>query len=308
MHSSIFSFDFSAIAKIVGTAAATILLAWAVVPGELPYDEQPVPGAEPLNELIVERYIYEAPHKPVVMLGSSILTMIPPSNCRPDNVASIYLQAGSAITGLEVIRRVGARPSVVFVEVTTAIMGEDAKLLGTVFIPLYWRIRLAVPPLRHNRNWLVLLYRLKAYERLGPAYSFQWPSQGLAQWNEARAAHIAPILQVYGYDYNIDPPLAELTARVRELRHAGTRVIFYDSADPRVRAISWLRNLREKLKAAFPGVEMIEAPEEEAPMYRWDGLHFVDASGLWFFNYLMRRAGIPFTPKCELVPRAPGPW
>src|SRR6185295_19671281 len=135
MPSSTSSFDPAAIAKAAGAAFVTIAVAWAAVPKELPYDEQPVRGAETLNELVVERFIYEDPRKPVVLLGSSILTLMPPRHCRPDNVAFLDLQGRSAMTGLEVLRRVKARPEVVFVEITTTAIGADEKLLEAVFTP-----------------------------------------------------------------------------------------------------------------------------------------------------------------------------
>ena len=300
MHSSTFNFDFSAVAKAVATAAVTIAIAWAVVPEELPYNEQPVRDAETLNELIVERFTYEHSNKPVVMLGSSILTEIPPVHCRPDNVAALYLQGRSAMTGLEVLRRLNARPQVVFVEITTALIGADEKLLGEIFHPFYRRVRTAVPPLRLDRNWVVLFYRKKIHRWFRPRYLLEWPGVSVEQWNEARAAHIAPQLQDYASAGNIDRIVPEIVARVRELQQSGTQVIFYDPIDPRLRALPRAKNIRDQLKTALPGTMMIEAPDAEQPLYRWDGLHFSDASGLWLFNYLMKRGGIFVTAKCAL--------
>jgi hypothetical protein len=302
MPSSTSSFDLSAVAKAAGAAVVTIAVAWAAVPKELPYDEQHVRGAETLNELIVERFSYEHPAKPVVLLGSSILTDIPPVHCRPDNVASIYLQGRSALTGLEVIRRVNARPEVVFVEVTTAMIGVDEKLLEAVFSPFSRHIQELVPALRRNRNWVILFYRRKIHRWSRPRYLIERPAQSIEQWNESRAPHIAPLLGGHDDNGNIDRIIPEIVARVRELERSGTRVIFHDPADPRLRALPRARNLRDKLKAALPGVLMIEAPDAEQPLYRWDGLHFSDASGLWLFNYLMKRAGIAVTAKCRLGP------
>ena len=301
MHSSTSSFDLAALAKAAATAAATIAVAWAVVPAELPYDEQPVRGAATSNELVVERFIYAHPSKPVVMLGSSILTEIPPLHCRPENVAHIYLQGRSAMTGLEVLRRVNARPEVVFVEISTAAIGADEKLLAAVFNPVYRHLRTAIPSLRHNRNWVVLFYRRKIHRWHRPSHDLKWPEESIEQWNQSRALQFAPMVHEFENDSGVDSIVPGIAALVRDLQRSGTRVIFYDPVDPRLRALPRARSLREKVQAAVPEAEMIEAPDAERPLYRWDGLHFADASGLWLFNYLMKRAGVAFTPKCTLT-------
>src|SRR5436190_24376778 len=114
MRSSISNFDLAAPLKGALAAVVTIAAAWLVTPARLAIDDQPVQSVVTLNELVVERYISQQTSRPVVFLGSSMLTMIPPSHCGADNVASLYLQGGSALTGIEIIRRIGAQPEVVF--------------------------------------------------------------------------------------------------------------------------------------------------------------------------------------------------
>ena len=103
MPLSIFNFDFSPVAKAISATIITILIAWAIVPTHLPYDEANSFGAASLNELILEKYTFDGRNKPIVFVGSSITTAIPPPQCRPDNVASIYLQGGGPMTGLYAI-------------------------------------------------------------------------------------------------------------------------------------------------------------------------------------------------------------
>jgi hypothetical protein len=120
MHLSISNFDMAAVLKTIGTLVLTIFVAWIVTPGSFVFDEEPVPGSSALNELVIEQYIHEYQKKPIVLLGSSIQTMVPPPNCRPDNVATIYLQGRSAMSGLEALRRTAARPQTVFIEILLA--------------------------------------------------------------------------------------------------------------------------------------------------------------------------------------------
>src|SRR3954462_8353928 len=99
MHSSISNFDLMPLAKAIGAGTLLIAFAWWILPDNLAFDELPVLGAETNNELIVEQYSYEHTQKPIVLVGSSIQTLIPPPQCRPANVATIYLQAKSGTSG-----------------------------------------------------------------------------------------------------------------------------------------------------------------------------------------------------------------
>ncbi len=159
MRSSTSNFDLAALTRAVAAAVSVIAIAWMILPGKFASDEMPAISVETLNELIVEQYTNEYSHKSIVLVGSSIQTMIPPFTCRPDNVAAIYLQGRSGATGLEAILRLGAKPEVVFMETATLATGVDRDVLDVVFRPIYWHVRSLVPPLRHNRNWFVLLYR-----------------------------------------------------------------------------------------------------------------------------------------------------
>jgi hypothetical protein len=308
MHSSTFNFDFAAVAKALSTTIITILIAWVVVPARLPgtYDERAVFGAQTYNKLVLERYTFDGRDNPIVFVGSSIMTGIPPLACRPDNVASIYVQGGGPVTGLEVIRRVGAAPQLVFVDMQGLILGVDYNLIDAVFTPLYWHVRALVPPLRLNRNWFVLLYRKEAFARTPDKHVIDYPTQTVAEWNAQRASFFAPYIQQGSAGAAVKTAIDDLTERVRELRQRGTRVIIFNPMDPRIRRNSPSRDLTMEIRLRMPDVELINAPDEEFPIYRYDGLHFTAASGLQFFEYLMNRANAQFSSKCQLLPPPPG--
>ena len=72
----------------------------------------------------------------------------------------------------------------IFIDMQGILDGVDHALIDTVFTPLYWRVRVLVPPLRLNRNWVVLLYRRMIFERSPDSTVVQYPPQTLAEWNE----------------------------------------------------------------------------------------------------------------------------
>jgi hypothetical protein len=301
MRSSISSFDLAAPLKGLLAAIATIGAAWLVTPATLAFDDQPMLSATTLNELVTERYVLQHAARPVVFLGSSILTVVPPSNCRPDNVASLYLQGSSALTGVEIIHRIGARPEVVFFEATMAAFTPlDETLLNEVLVPPYWQVRATVPPLNHNRNWMVMLYRALQPQTPG---SLDLPQMTTEEWSK----QIEPRLAAYR-DSNPSRLLVKpeeqkalVAAKVRALRAQGVRVILHWPIDPQLNQIFPLKSWLALLKSELSDFEWYDPPDD-LPLYRWDGLHFLNGSGLHYFNYLMRRAGVPFQPKCEPPP------
>ena len=61
-----------------------------------------------------------------------------------------------------------------------------------------------------------------------------------------------------------------------------------------------MKEFVDEIKLQIPDVELIDAPDDKFPIYRIDGRHYTAASGLQFFNYLMDRAELPYSAKCEL--------
>jgi hypothetical protein len=299
--SSVLGFEWRPLAKGVATALVMVLLAWMLVPHRVPSDERQAFGPQTQNELTIEQYMFEHHRKPTVIVGSSVVTLLPVPHCRPRDVAGLYLQGRGARTGLEALLRIGARPRTVFIEVPSLFHILDEPLLEAVFAPL-WRLRVLIPPLRHNRNWGVLLYHRLFYEAGGDTYVYSLPTVPVADWNEAHTAKFAGYMLESRQDEYVRGILVDVVPRVRELQRRGARVILFDSADPRIRARSPEKELRASLKAELPDVEFIDAPDDEMRIYRTDGRHFLDASGVQYFEWLMNYTKIPFTPRCSVVP------
>jgi hypothetical protein len=281
-------------------AVAVVLIAWIVVPPHPRYENQPPVSDEAFNEFVVQQYIEHYRDKPVVIVGSSVTTMIPALDCRPNNVATIPLQGRSGVTGLEVIRRVGAQPDVVFVEVPQLPIGADQNLLDTVFPLGYWRVRSIIPPLRYSRNWVILMYQKKQRERLPFNYTIEFPHETVGEWDRQHAAGFNEILGSLGRPSTIGDTISRIETIVHDLQSRGTRVIFFDPVDPRIRNALSERQTRDVLRTTFPDIPIVDTPDD-VPIYRHDGLHMDWSSGLQFFNHLMDYAGIPFTPKCQLI-------
>lgn len=315
MRLYIFNFDLAPLAKAIGAGALLIAIVWSIFPNHFVSDEIPIGSVETFNELILEQYTYEYSYKPIVLVGSSIQTYVPSFDCRPKNVASIYLQGDGGLTGLEAIAKLGATPKIVFVETTTLINPTDQELMDAVFRPMYWQIRTLIPPLRTTRNWLVLLSQKFVYDRnlyiwlKRPApMELDLPSQSLAEWNEKRG--IPQILDKASRKHYIRKDsdirvLNQVVSLVRTLQQRGVRFILYEPSDPRFAEFSPMKDWREDIRTALPDIEYIVSPDDKLPLYRWDGSHLDEASGVLLFNYLMERAGLPERALCKVRPRLP---
>jgi hypothetical protein len=198
MRLSTFSFDFTDLFRAAAAAICVVLAAWILLPRQPPYENQLPFSAEVGNELVVAQYVEHYRDKPVVIVGSSITTMIPVPDCRPRNVASIPLQGRSAVTGLEIIRQIGARPDIVFVEVPQLGLGVDRELIGTVLTPIYWRIRAFLSPLRFTRNWLIRLYQKRQWDLRPFNYTVEFPRETVGAWDQQHVAGFNEILRTLG--------------------------------------------------------------------------------------------------------------
>jgi len=293
------SFDLGAPVKGALAAATVIGTVWVVTPASLPFDDQPLQLAATMNALALERYMLQHAAKPVVFVGSSIQATIPLIQCQPDNVASLSLQGGHPASGIETILRVGARPKVLLVEAPTAHGAPDPTLMSDVFPPGYWRIRTAVPPLGSNRNWMVMLYR----SLLPPPLLLKWlelPPMSVEEWNKVIESRLEPYRRPgVRATFSIEDRVAALATLLRPLREQGTRVILHSPMDPVLNETSPTKDWLMALKSDLSDLEWFEPPAD-LPIYRHEGIHLLPGSGLHYFDYLMKRAKLPYEPKCPL--------
>jgi hypothetical protein len=300
MPSSTFSSSAAWALKLALTGTAVIVVASVADPPHLSLDERSVMTMATLNQLVLDRYVQGQTQKPIVFVGSSILTNIPPPNCRPDTVASIYLQGWGAQTGLAAIRRTGVTPRVVFVELTRAMIGPDPQILESAFTPFYYYPRRYFSALRQNRNLMTMLYR--SFE---PELSIQYelPQMTVSEWEEKISSVLSDQRRAFDNSASNQRGLPGLLRQIRELQRDGVRIILYDTSDAVYANVLPQSQWRALLKTELPDIEWFDPPPD-LDIYRNDGLHLYQASGVQFFEYLMDRAGLPFERKCIVSGKA----
>jgi hypothetical protein len=92
-----------------------------------------------------------------------------------------------------------------------------------------------------------------------------------------------------------------LVRYIKYLEKNGSRIVFFSTFDPRISNLPLPRSLVNFLLSGFPGIEYFENIDEAIPIYHHEGIHLLDASGLMYFNQLMKKTGLPQSANCRIV-------
>jgi hypothetical protein len=101
------------------------------------------------NLIKIERFVYDdSPEKKIVFVGSSLTDNIP-TNFIGSNVVNLGMSGGSSQTGLEIIKIIKSKPSLVLVEITDTIdRGVNDEFVSYFKDKISYLSRLYLPMLR----------------------------------------------------------------------------------------------------------------------------------------------------------------
>ena len=218
------------------------------------------------------------------------------------------------MTGLEAIIRLGAVPRVVFIDIDSIDRGVNLTFIEETFRPGYWKVQSLVPPLRARRNWIVLLIGYLTWNYTNPVYrgssEIALPKMDVETYNrEVLMPRIAPYLFDESTKEQRDnfieifrrSTLPILVSNIENLQRHGTRIVFFGLFDPRISGSPLPRSLINFLLSVFPEIEYIENIDDEIPVYRHEGLHLLEGSGLMYFNKIMQKTGLSQSTKCTTI-------
>ncbi|MDZ4720129.1 MAG: hypothetical protein SH847_16885 [Roseiflexaceae bacterium] len=244
------------------------------------------------NVVRAQRYLYRS-NEPIrlVLVGSSLANNIKASDIAP-NVANLAMAGGATQTGLEMIRRDTAQPSILLVEINDTIdRQEDSKLIASLYDPaLYW-LRMWVPIFREEyRPASVFVSRLR---RFSDSESRQLANRAVANPG-LLDAEVARLVAERNTPFTLERAAlirseAEgIKVRLLILRQAGWRVVLFDlPRDQRIENTTQQKQVRAMLYEIFPPdqYEWLPAP----PARDWltqDGLHLIRADAHDFGQFI----------------------
>ena len=103
-------------------------------------------GQQRSNYLRSQQYVFDIPSETNVVVGSSLSAELSDHLLGP-GYFKLTFPGGSMLTGLEMVRRAGKRPSVVLIETNVLVRDADEELLHDLFSP--WLLVLR----RHSRTF-----------------------------------------------------------------------------------------------------------------------------------------------------------
>lgn len=98
------------------------------------------------NQSRAQEYVASTSRTPVVIVGSSLSATL--TDALPDTWSSLAFNAQGSFDGLEIIRRSGATPELILVEVNNVTRGMDSRFVNALFKPVVVALRRHFPALR----------------------------------------------------------------------------------------------------------------------------------------------------------------
>jgi hypothetical protein len=118
---------------------AAVLLAWHFAMPRLTRAYYTIPGQQRSNFMHAQKFVHDVPHDAEVIVGSSMADRLNEVTLGEKRVKMTF-PGGGPFTGLEIIRRTGRRPPVVWIETNVILRDAEADLLADVLSP--WRMKL----------------------------------------------------------------------------------------------------------------------------------------------------------------------
>lgn len=227
------------------------------------------------NLILGERLMYDRQGWPRILVGSSMSLTLEQSELG-DELYNLSFAGIGALTGLEVIRRLGLYPKEVVVEINL-IQPLEPQLLDQLFDPVLLPLRRVVPALRSEYRTVNFILNWSSRRR--PASALDSPIVIDEADPRARARMIAENQR--GNDRSLTDAekqaIGQLPAYVRDLMSRGTRVSFLElPMDPRIEATSSFRLRTEMIRRAFPTDQYRWIDLSSAgPFETRDGLHLL---------------------------------
>lgn len=276
------------------------------------------------NRAWAEGYIYRAPNKQVVMVGSSLSQRIG-NQVLPPNMINIAMAGQGSLDGLAIIDRIHSHPKMVLIETNVLERGESDSFIDGLFGPPWYEAR------RHWKSFREIyrpmgifsgvVYASSKNLKQELAFSTAQPNASDGRSNGVRSEAIVPRKTVHGSSgkgdaeasirkslerhqehYATPPNQRQFAARMRQLEKyvhsleaGGTQVVFFEMpTHPTLCASAYLTFVRSQVREHFPSHQYIR--DRNCARYQvTDGLHLAPASAIRFalgmFHILKQRVG-----------------
>ena len=102
------------------------------------------------NIVAAQEFIYNE-KAPNIIVGSSMAARMK-KEFLPSDYLNLSFGGGSALTGLEILKKSGFIPKTIFVENNVIFRNKDKKMIDSLFYPILWKIKNYLPSLQPKKN------------------------------------------------------------------------------------------------------------------------------------------------------------
>jgi len=261
---------------------AAVLLAWHLVMPRLPRSYYAVPGMQRANYMHAQNFVHDSPADVRVIVGSSMSDRLDEVKLGADHV-KLTFPGGGPFTGLELIRGVGKRPPVLWIETNAILRDAEADLLSDALASWRRGLREASPVFKEEgRPSEFGVGFLKAV--VAKACKVAAPLTGKPEAAEPAldASVFEDIMKQNRIHLDKLPPEAGLEDRVRklgglvdELTRAGVRCVLYEMPiDATLKNLAEPAAVRKAVGERFPkGQYQWLDLSRDKPWETTDGIH-----------------------------------
>jgi len=274
--------------------ASLLLLVHALVSPAM-RRETPAPQDQWQGNLIrAQRFIYrQGPPVQAVIVGSSL-------SCRlvESNLAGIHVLAFNGLSvfdGLNILTRMENPPKHVFVEMNTALRAADPGFASSLFSPILYRSRSALPSLREENQPVVMFAGV-----LENLTNFKGRNQSPRSQN---TKPLNPDLFVKMLQFQIESfshipdgqmvakQFREMKQRVNELERKGVKTTFFEMPiNAQLCELPTPRIVREAFNHHFPASQYAYLETPDCNEYHTtDGVHLLPQEAVKYTAYLQSK-------------------
>lgn len=266
-----------------------VIPAWHLIMPHLP-GYYTIPGQQRANYLHAQTFVHDAPPDARVIVGSSMADRLDELKLGHDHV-KLAFPGGGPFTGLEIIRRTGRRPPVVWIESNVILRDAEVDLLENVLSPWRRGLRDRSPVFKEEgrpSNYGVGFAKAVIGKvcKLASSVSGGVPKSADASQHAMDTAVFDDIMKENRAHLDRQPAAADLAQRVErlgkyvdELTAAGSKCVWFEMPiDASLRNLAEPAAIRKALTERFPSGKYRWLDLSRATPYQTtDGIHLVPA-------------------------------
>ena len=235
------------------------------------------------NFIFAQDFIYLKEKPSNIIVGSSMATRM--KFKKEDKVYNLAFGGGGPLTGLEIIRRSGFVPKVIYIESNVFAMDVDESFLDKLFTPVLFELRGKIIAFQEKYQVLNIVGSI--------IYSFAGRSQEEKLHQEVDKALLDKLVDstlTSPQKFKINKAIhSKWHNNIEYFKEKGTKLVFFEMPnDSRLVKTEERNALRIFIKTEFPVITYVEENNSDDSYKTADGIHLTWKSAIDFTEYFRK--------------------